>query len=567
MRTYASPILRRLARARVHYGGRSSALKSTLLASLERSSLRYPREVLRLHEILCLLRAYPDDAPLLSRVERMLRRFPTRPDLRRHRGWLANTGIAGTEIQFRFYAETALWIALRHPESLLVNWQEFSRAEELEPYLPMLVHYAETPGLDEWDFSVRAWIRRLKGAQEGDGAFLARRFAALKADSFIRERVYDQLDIPLRLLPGKDSPSRSHARLEGSRVHFVRQGISRKRPELPEDLLRRPLAIRPLTPAQARPVIDLAREAMITRQRDLDLFSYANPADVTMVEWEDGLQFACLGALPERRLLLEAVYAFLTLKNGVPLGYVLVSALFGSSEIAYNVFETFRGGEAGRIYGRVLATARHLFGSDAFTIFPYQLGHGNEEAIRSGAWWFYQKIGFRPRARAALRIMRRELARMRRDPSHRSSPATLRTLARHNLYYFLGPRREDVMGSDFLPEVGLRISRYLARSFGSDREAAAAACSSDAARKTGLRTLKGFSPQERLAWERWSPLICLLEGVERWSGEEKRSLVRIVRAKGGRSETDFARRFDRHARLRGAILRLGGHPGKRGEHH
>jgi len=39
----------------------------------------------------------------------------------------------------------------------------------------------------------------------------------------------------------------------------------------------------------------------------------------------------------------------LTLKNGVPIGYVLASGLFGSSEVMYNVFETFRGGESARI--------------------------------------------------------------------------------------------------------------------------------------------------------------------------------------------------------------------------
>mgnify|MGYP006270346331 CR=1 FL=1 len=40
---------------------------------------------------------------------------------------------------------------------------------------------------------------------------------------------------------------------------------------------------------------------------------------------------------------------------------------------------------------------RAAAGADAFTIYPYQLGHENDEALRSGAWWFYQKSGFRPR--------------------------------------------------------------------------------------------------------------------------------------------------------------------------
>src|SRR5439155_1423871 len=83
-----------------------------------------------------------------------------------------------------------------------------------------------------------------------------------------------------------------------------------------------------------------------------------------------------------------------------------------SSEIAYNVFETYRGAEAGHIYGRALAMTAHLFDSDTFTIYPYQLGDENEEGLKSGAWWFYWKLGFRPKDRDVLRLARRELARM-----------------------------------------------------------------------------------------------------------------------------------------------------------
>src|SRR4029077_15288644 len=136
-------------------------------------------------------------------------------------------------------------------------------------------------------------------------------------------------------------------------------------------------------------LIDLAREAMVTRSRDLDVFCWGDPRDVRLVDAGGGLQCACIGALPERRLLLESVYGFLTLKNGVPIGYVLCSALFGSSEIAYNVFETFEGAQAGPVFGRVLRMGRSLFGSDSLTIYPYQLGHDNKEALVSGAWWFY----------------------------------------------------------------------------------------------------------------------------------------------------------------------------------
>jgi len=263
-----------------------------------------------------------------------------------------------------------------------------------------------------------------------------------------------------------------------------------------------------------------------------------------------------IGLVPERRLLLEVVYAFLTLKNGVPIGYVLNSALFGSAEIAYNVFETFRGAEAGQVYGHVLATVRHLFGADVFTIYPYQLGQDNDEALDSGAWWFYRKLGFRPRDEGALRLMRAEEARMRRRPAHRSSVATLRRLADHNVYLHLGRRRWDVIGELDLSAIGLRVTDYLARRFGSDRTGARRACAGEAARRFGVAGRGRWSPGERLAWERWGPLLLLLPGVEEWSAAERRAAVAVVRAKGGPRESVFARRFDAHRRLRAAVRRL-----------
>ena len=48
----------------------------------------------------------------------------------------------------------------------------------------------------------------------------------------------------------------------------------------------------------------------------------------------------------------------------------------------------------------------------------------------------------------------------------------------------------------------------------------------------------------------------ILPGVERWSGTDKRALVKVIRAKGGRRESDFVRRFDGHRRLRRAVLQL-----------
>ena len=50
--------------------------------------------------------------------------------------------------------------------------------------------------------------------------------------------------------------------------------------------------------------------------------------------------------------------------------------------------------------------------------------------------------------------------------------------------------------------------------------------------------------------------MLMLDGVERWPPADRRAFAAAVRAKGGRRESDYLRRFDAHTRLRRAVRRL-----------
>ena len=95
----------------------------------------------------------------------------------------------------------------------------------------------------------------------------------------------------------------------------------------------------------------------------------------------------------------------------------------------------------------------------------------------------------------------------------------------------------------------------LAERFGSERERGLEITSREAATLTGV-SLGTLDRGERLAWERWAPLMLALPGVERWSLADRRALGLVARAKGARCEQDFARRLDRHPRLRRALVAL-----------
>jgi hypothetical protein len=494
----------------------------------------------------------------------MLGRFERRRDLRRHAAALEDSGIAGCDIVYSFFAEMALWLARRWPGRLTVEWDSLDDPEKLEGMLPHLALYAETPALDEVPLSAQEWIERLRGPRETDGAFIVRRLHALKAGPRLREALLEDLDLTFRLAPGPGTPSRTHAHLPRGPVVYQTGPLRRGRPDLRAEVARPPRGVETLSRREGQRLIDMACESMVTRSRDLDVFAYGDPDDVRIFDCGDKLELAAIGALPERRLLLEAVYGFLTLKNGVPIGYVLNSALFGSAEIAYNVFETFRGAEAAHIYGRVLATVRALFGADAFTIYPYQLGgDGNDEGLQSGAWWFYQKLGFRPRDPATLRLMRAELRRMKARPGHRSSIPTLRRLAEENVYLHCGPERDDVIGLLPLSQVGMAVVSNLSRRFGSDRGRGEGVLAREAVDRLGRGPGRDATPGQRLAWQRWAPLVAVLPGLDRWTRAEKTALARVILAKGGRRESEYVRLFDGHRKLRTALRRLALSPSKR----
>lgn len=561
-RATAKRALSRLTRGLREYGAGHGLAKRELLERLEHATLESPRAVRDLHEALCFLRAYPDDRMLLATVERLLGAFASRRDVRRFREQLADTAIAGTPIYFSYHWVTARWLAATWPAYLHVDWARFDTSL-LERIAHLLVPYAEAVDLDALGMSPQDWLARIKGADETDATFLIRRVDAMPADEATRETLYGLLDVPLRLDPGPGTPSRTRAKYRWPRVSYQTAPLRHGRPRLADAVELPPRSVRSLSRKEGGRVITLAREAMATRSRDLDAIMYASEDDVRIVDAGDGLAFACIGLRPEYRAMIETIYVFIMLQNGVPIGYYQSALLFGSAELNYHVFKPFRGAESAHVYARGLAMVHALFGCDAFAIDPYQLGHENADALRSGAFWFYQKLGFEPEGAAVRRVLARELAAMKRDPAHRSSPEALAALAREYVFFYLGKRRADVAGKVNLGAIALATSSYVAKRFGADRARAAATCSAEAAALLGVDPRR-LRAAERLAWERWAPLCTALPGVQRFSAEEKRALGELVIAKAARREEDFAARLDRHVALRRALVALATRPGAAG---
>ena len=547
----AATLLARLEATRLDFGPGWSEGKIVLLRQLGRARLNTVAQVLRLHEHVCFMRAHPDDADVLREAEKVLAGFGRREDLRRYRQRLADSGIGGTDIHYPFFWPTARWLAAHWPTRLSIDWDEVGDTELLAASLPLVVGPLEANWLRVHKPPPREALATLSGKEATDATFLVRKVETMPGDDFTREAFYESLALPLVLRAGSDTPSRTHARYAPARVHFSASPPPRGRPELRGELERPPRSVRMVPRPEGERLIDLAREAMVTRGRDLDTFAYGDPADVRLVDDGGGLTWAMIGLIPERRPTLRTAYGYLTLRNGVPIGYAQSDTLWRCVDLAFNTFDTFRGDDSATIVARTMAMMRHVFGGRSFTLEPYQLGEGNDEGISSGAWWFYYKLGFRPRNPKIRTLVKAELARMKSNPRHRSSPAILARLATDYLYYEAPGVKAPYWPR--LAALGAEVARL-----GSTGKAASsvAAARDDKAPRADLQLPRRVSTAARAAWVAWAPIVALIPGLKQWSDEEKHELVRIILAKSGRRDSDYLRLFDRHPRLGDALRQL-----------
>jgi hypothetical protein len=262
------------------------------------------------------------------------------------------------------------------------------------------------------------------------------------------------------------------------------------------------------------------------------------------------------GLTPQWRLPLRAYYAGFALKNGVPINYFEAIGIFEWMEVGFNTFYAYREGETAWIYSQYLCLLHQISGATCISVYPYQIGQDNEEAIKSGAFWFYRKLGFRPGRKDLLAIAEREERRMSRDQDHRTSSRTLRKLAEGHMFFEFGsahPGRWDAFSTRTL---GLAVNRKMATEFDGDAGKMRRATADKLAHTLGIR-LSHLKSQERWAFDNFAVTLSLAGDLKHWTPDEKRSLLAIIRAKAGPSETRYLRLLQKHTRLRDALVRAG----------
>ncbi|MGA2040449.1 MAG: hypothetical protein ABSH42_14315 [Bryobacteraceae bacterium] len=544
-------LLDRLDEWKRRFGPPETGQLERLLAAAAKYRVRDAPGLIRLHETLLFLRAYPRTPEVARLADEILFAFADRVARLREAGVDPEpfaepevSGIAGTELTAVFSYEVARSLVERHGREVHLAWDAHDEIDRLGPGSPDFAPLIA----EEWPVEAHTpferWLAAARPRAEGELSWLLKRVRAVAPDRTADR--YNAMGLPITFEVGRRiSRSCQRAPMRGLFCH-TEPLMARRDVSIARELESPPLAVKRPAPANARKMLELILDTSAMRFRELYGFSHPDQAHVFSADAGRGVEIVFFGVPPRWRLPLRAYHAGMFFKNGVPAGYIETLSLFDRAEVGFNLYYTFREGESAWLYARLLHLFHQVLGVNCFSVDPYQIGDENPEAIDSGAFWFYRKLGFRPVDATLAALARREEERIARAPGNRSSRRTLQRLAQGSVL-FEGPAAEAGQWDRFsIRQVGIAATRALAARFGGDIEAMRQAAGRFAARHFGVESACGLTL-----------VLSAIPGVESWNPAEKGAVGEILRAKEHFSEARYLRLMQRHARLRAALLRLG----------
>jgi hypothetical protein len=576
-RNSINQLLEQLDELKSRFGSSERQSVEKILARIAREKVNGVETLIRLHEILLFLSAYPATARVRELAESLLKAFDKRvAALREGDADLSLletpevSGIARTSVTDTFSFYIVRWLLSRHASEISFDWGWFDDENRLAEAWPRFMPLLEEDAFVEANVPYQTWLQAASSGGRRELPWVLQRFESLRITDKEKAELYDAQKLYVTWTPSFHE-SRTGMRLATSKgkkssgVFYHREPlIPRRDVSLKKELENPPAALLQLSPRQGEAILDMTRAASTVRYRELYGFTHGDPRKVFQTNIGRGVDVFVMGVPPGKRLPLRAYHAAMIFKNGVPVGYFEGISLFERMESGFNLYYTFREGETAWLYARILNIFHHLCGVTAFAIDPYQIGYENEEGIESGAFWFYRKLGFRPTNPDVMKLVLNEEKKIATRPNYRTSANTLRKLAAGPMLFELEqPLRvstNDSRPGDWdrfqVRNIGLAVQRHMAAKYGGDAERFRSAAVAALARVLDVST-SDWRETELSVFSDFAVTLSLATDLSEWTNAEKRALLKTIRAKAVADESSYLKLMQKHDRLRRAMIKLG----------
>jgi hypothetical protein len=556
----ANELIKLLGLSKFKFSSKEAGLKAEVVKTLSSRKLLNPSLLLKYHETLCFMQAYPDNREVRELADSELAKFEERvayfgeiygEDDER----IEDLGLVDTAIRYPYNYLMSRWLVNRYGNDIDIDWEYYAEDERdpLSGLLNIFALYVENDGIDDEGLSTEEWVKAAQAEGSTALGWLVMKLERLEASFDVQQYLYDNSELMLKWKIGKSRAARTLAMTRRPVIYYQRTPMKKHRFDLRHIAKSKTPKIRLLSEKEGKRIIETQILALLPRHRELYPTSYANASEVYKTSPGRGLEIYMVGMKPQNRMPLETNYSGLLIKNGIPIGYAISVLLFERCEIAINVFDTFRSGEASIIFNHFFKVFYHHFGGRAFLMRKWQLGHENEEGLQSGSFWFYYKLGFRsidPEVRNFAEI---ESKKIREDRSYRCDIKTLKRLALSDMLVDLRPKPREPFRELLVTDIGMAVTNMIASDFRGDSRKALRSFGKYVLSALGVTDYGQWSVNERLQFERLCPLLALIGDLPEWRKGEKNRLIEIIKAKGARREKRFVSLMQKHKRFREAL--------------
>ena len=515
------------------------------------------KQLLVLHKQLCFRRAFPasveahgDAVRQLAAFDKQVAKLP-----KTGRQELLDSGIGGTVLYYRFSLPVAAWLSRKAPGAVSIDWAAVENVQQVDDLLRCIIEPSEDEFFDSGYVNCREWLDLARSSENvTDFDWLLTQIRKRPATSNAHY-LYEAADLPLAVNLGRCSLSKSQNTLRVKKVHTRERGMRPCPPNVKKEIQRPFRSLPKVSRGRGKALLDAAMASLAVRHRETNHFNHANPDEVYEFDVGDGVSVVVFGLRPEYRYPIECTMGFLILSNGVPIGYGGTSALFRQANTGINIFDEFRGSEAAFLWVQVMRVKHFMTGCSRFIANPYQFGGDNSEALRSGAFWFYYGLGFRPVLAETRALARREVRKKTKDARYRSNLKTLRSLTVCDMHLTLpGARKSELFEEEWLVAMSKLATAVLANTGKKSRRDAVDVVARDLARDLRLRGYGHWTALERRAFRTMAPIVAAATPAS-WSVSAKREMRQLLRAKGGIGEANYARQLAEHDDFRIALTR------------
>lgn len=412
------------------FGDSSSTQKINSLRSLQKLQWKNTIELNQYHEVLMFTMAHPETPVIRQIAGKELKRIAAFIQKNKStRIALQDSGLPFTMMVTRYSHDLLVW--LNTLKECRISIETFDNEGErlntlLRMTLPALERDETSAGLANEDL-----LHALHVKSKDVFSFLLNQFSTLNASPYIKDHLWESLKLWVKIEPRNIQFSKSFNSVSVHAV-FYQDEILKKFDH--ENLIAKALPSPCKTGVEERnELTGVIKKSLVLTLRETDPSTFMHEESLRYFELERGISIAIYGMKGERQLPLQSYIGYTLFKNGLPAAYG-GSWVFGKlAMFGLNIFEAFRGGESGYMMCQLLRVYHQVFGVQKFEVEPYQFGLDNPDGIKSGAYWFYYRYGFRSEHKELILLAEKEFNKIKTKKGYRSSATTLLKFTNSNL--------------------------------------------------------------------------------------------------------------------------------------